>query len=119
MSTELLTLEGNLGANPVMKETPSGKKVCNFSIATNEDWYDASNTKQKKTEWHTIECWNQEAIDCEQRLSKGSRVSITGTLKLSTWKDKEGNEKTSKVIQAKKIDLINFNTNESNSDIQA
>ena len=30
MSTELLTLEGNLGANPVIKETPSGKKVCNF-----------------------------------------------------------------------------------------
>jgi single-strand DNA-binding protein len=106
MSAKLLTVEGNLGASLIVKILPSGKKVCSFSIAENLEWMDATNTKQKKTEWHSVECWDKDAEYSEKHLTKGSKVSVTGTVKLSNWKDKEGNEKFAKTIQAKKIDFI-------------
>ena len=71
MSTKLLSLEGNLGVNPVVKLLATGKKVCNFSIATNKEWMDENNNKQKKTDWHNVECWDKDAEYCEQNLSKG------------------------------------------------
>jgi single-strand DNA-binding protein len=105
MSTKTLTIEGNLGADPVIKTIPAGKKVCNFSIAVNEEILDEKNAKQKKVEWHNIECWDKHAEVCSERLTKGSKVTITGTLKINNWKDKEGKEKFSKVIVAREINI--------------
>lgn len=107
MSTKLFTIEGNLGADPVMKTIPVGKKVCNFSIAVNEEWIDANNDKQKKVVWHNIECWDKNAQDCEKNLKKGSKVSVTGPLKISNWQDKEGKERFSKLIIAREINFAN------------
>lgn len=105
MSTKLLTIEGRLGANPIMKIIAEGKKVCNFSIATNEEWIDDNNTKQTRTEWHAIECWDTSAESCDKNLTKGSKVTVTGSVKLSNWKDKEGKERFSKTIVAKEINF--------------
>jgi single-strand DNA-binding protein len=105
MSTKLFTIEGNLGADPVMKVIPVGKKVCNFSIAVNEEWLDINNEKQKRVTWHIVECWDKQAMDCEKNLKKGSRVSVTGPLKISNWQDKEGKERYTKLIIAREIDF--------------
>lgn len=116
MSTKLLTIEGNLGANPTLKVIASGKTVCNFSVAMEEEWTDATNVKQKRVEWHNVECWDKFALDCEKNLKKGSKVTVTGTLKISNWKDKEGKERFSKLIKAQKIDFQSSSaTNNNNS----
>lgn len=103
MSTKLFTIVGRLGADPVAKVIPVGKKVCNFSVAVNEDWVDENNTKQKRVSWHNIECWDKHAESCMEKLTKGSKVSITGPLKISNWQDKEGKEKFSKHIIAREV----------------
>lgn len=105
MSTKLFTIEGRLGADPVMKVIPVGKKVCNFSVAVNEDWIDENNTKQKRVTWHNVECWDKHAESSMESLTKGSRVSVTGPLKISNWQDKEGKEKFSKLIIAREINF--------------
>jgi len=107
MSTKLFTIEGRLGADPVMKVIPVGKKVCNFSVAVNEDWIDENNTKQKRVTWHNIECWDKHAENCIDRLTKGSKVSVTGPLKISNWQDKDGKEKFSKLIIAREVSFPN------------
>lgn len=109
MSTKLFTIEGRLGGDPVMKTIPVGKKVCNFSIAVNEEWVDENNAKQKKVAWHNIECWDKNAIYCEKNLKKGSKVSVTGPLKISNWQDKEGNEKFTKLIIAREVNFMPTN----------
>ena len=119
MSTKLLSIEGNLGANPVVKLLATGKKVCNFSVAINKEWLDENNNKQKKTDWHNVECWDRDAEFCEKNLSKGVKVFITGTIKLSNWTDKEGVEKFSKTIQAKKIELLSVSTNTSETSLES
>jgi single-strand DNA-binding protein len=103
MSTKLFTIEGNLGADPVMKVIPVGKKVCNFSIAVNDEWVDADNIKQKKVIWHNVECWDKNAEYCDKNLKKGSKVSVTGALKISNWLDKEGKDRFSKLIVAREV----------------
>ena len=118
MSTKLLTIEGNLGANPIVKVIASGKTVCNFSVAMDEEWIDANNTKQKRVEWHNVECWDKFALDCEKNLMKGSKVAVTGTQKISCWKDKEGKERFSKLIKAQKIDFLSSSaTNDNNPSV--
>ncbi|MBC7540146.1 MAG: single-stranded DNA-binding protein [Bacteriovorax sp.] len=103
MSTKVFTIEGRLGADPVLKVIPVGKSVCNFSIAVNEDWIDAENIKQKKVTWHNVECWDKNAISCNENLKKGSKVSVTGPLKIDNWQDKEGKERFTKFIMAREI----------------
>jgi single-strand DNA-binding protein len=105
MSTKLFTIEGRLGADPVLKVIPVGKSVCNFSIAVNEDWVDAENNKQKKVTWHNVECWDKNAILCNKNLKKGSKVSVTGPLKINNWQDKEGKERFTKFIMAREVDF--------------
>lgn len=117
MSTKLFTIEGRLGADPVLKVVPVGKSVCNFSIAVNEEFIDAENNTQKKVTWHNVECWEKNAIDCSKNLKKGSLVSVTGPLKINSWQDKDGKDKFSKLIIARKIDF--HNNSELNSDNSA
>jgi len=117
MSTKLLTIEGNLGKDPITKVTSAGKTVCNFSIAVNKEFTDDKGVKQKKVDWHNIECWDKTAEDCGANLTKGSKVSVTGTLKISNWTDKEGQERFSKNIIAREVDIISIKTANTESSI--
>jgi len=45
-------LVGNLGADPVVKEISTGRKVANFSVATNESYKKANGDQVTETQWH-------------------------------------------------------------------
>lgn len=66
---------GNLGANPVMKFTPDGKAVTNFSVATSRKYKDT-----EETTWFRVSTWDKQAEACNQYLRKGSKVFVTGRL---------------------------------------
>lgn len=66
---------GNLGADPVMKFTPDGKAVANFSVATSRKYKDTD-----ETTWFRISTWDKQAEACNQYLRKGSKVFVTGRL---------------------------------------
>ena len=76
-----VTLIGNLGKDPEAKVTPSGKKVCNFSLATND---------RNNVSWHNITAWEKTAELCEQYLSKGSKVGIQGRIQYRSWENENG-----------------------------
>jgi single-strand DNA-binding protein len=82
-------LIGNLGQKPELKYTPSGKAVCNFSIATNEKWTDKNDVKQERVEWHRIVVWGKTAENCAQFLDKGRACYIEGRLQTRSWEDKK------------------------------
>ena len=46
---------GHVGQDAVLRYTPSGKPVSNFSVAVNERWTDGDSKKQEKTEWFRVE----------------------------------------------------------------
>ena len=70
MSVNKVIILGRLGQDPELKYTPGGAAVCNFSLATSENWTDKSGQKQERTEWHRIVVWGKLAELCNQYLSK-------------------------------------------------
>ncbi|MFO8035044.1 MAG: single-stranded DNA-binding protein [Anaerolineales bacterium] len=54
-----IQLIGKLGRTPELKETPSGKTICVFSMAVNRRWRDADGETQEATDWFNVEAWGR------------------------------------------------------------
>ena len=83
-------LIGNLGNNPDVRNTGSGKKMARISIATNENYRNAKGETVKETQWHNAIAWGKNAELAEKYLIKGSQVAIEGKLVNRNYVDKDG-----------------------------
>ena len=83
-------LIGNLGRDPELRYTPSGKPVTSFSVATSRTWVTADGERREATEWFNVVAWRDLAEICSQQLSKGSRVYIEGRLQTRSWETPDG-----------------------------
>jgi len=94
-SVNKVTLVGNLGKDPEVRNLPSGMKVVNFTIATSETWNDkASGERKEQTEWHRIVIMNERLADvAEKYLRKGAKVYLEGKLQTRKWTDQSGQDK--------------------------
>lgn len=95
---------GNLGKDPEVRYTPSGKAVCKFPIATTEKWGDGEN--EKHTEWHNVVAWNKLGELCGQYLAKGRQAYIEGTIRSHSYDDKEGNKRYVTEIIAQQVKFL-------------
>lgn len=84
------TLIGNVGNEPEIRTTVGGKRVANFSLATNRSFTDRSGQQQEKTEWHRCVAWERLAEIIEQYVHKGDRLYVEGAIEYS--QTGEGNE---------------------------
>jgi single-strand DNA-binding protein len=83
-------LIGNLGQAPAIKTTESGKKLAQFSVATNESYQNAQGEKVTETQWHQVVAWGKLADIVEKYLNKGKEVAIEGKLVNRNYTDKQG-----------------------------
>lgn len=81
---------GNLGRDPEMRYTPSGKPVTSFSVATSRSWTTTDGERREATEWFNVVAWRDLAEICNQYLSKGSKVYIEGRLQTRSWESPDG-----------------------------
>lgn len=88
MSFNLVVIEGRLGKDVESRATASGKKVVNFSIASDFGYGD-----NKGTLWDTVVAWGSQAEFAEKHLKKGSGVRITGERRSRSWDDAKSGEK--------------------------
>ncbi len=80
-------LIGRLGQDPETKTVTGGQSVCQFSIATSENWMGKDGQKQERTEWHRIVVWGKLADICQRYLSKGREAFVEGRLQTRSWED--------------------------------
>ena len=99
-------LIGNLGNNPEIRNTESGKKMAKFSVATNETYRTAKGDKVVETQWHNLIAWGKVADIAEQFLSKGSEVAIEGKLINRNYTDKDGNKHYVTEVQVNEILML-------------
>ena len=92
----LLTLIGNLTADPELRFTPSGAAVANFTVASTPRAFDRQSNEWKDGETLFMRCsvWRDAAENVAESLQRGSRVIVTGRLKSRTWDTKEGEKRT-------------------------
>lgn len=76
-----ITVVGNLGRDPEMKFSPSGKAVTSFSIADTRQYKNGSGELVKETTWFRVEVWGNQAEACNTYLKKGSLVLVEGRMK--------------------------------------
>ncbi len=98
-------LLGNLGADPELRSTNSGESVLRLRVATNERYLDRNKAWQDRTEWHSVTVWGKRAEALHRILSKGSNLFIEGSLRTSSYDDKEGIKRYKTEIVAKEIIL--------------
>lgn len=99
-------LIGNLGANPDIRTTESGKKWVRLSMATNDNYRNAQGEKVSDTQWHNIVAWGKNAELAEKYLSKGSNLAIEGKLVSRSYTDKNGGKKYITEVQVNEILLL-------------
>ena len=81
---------GNLGREPEMRYTPSGRPVTSFSVATTRSWTSGDGDRREETEWFNVVAWGNLAEICKQYLHKGQPVYVEGRLQTRGWDDPEG-----------------------------
>ena len=100
MSFNQATIIGNLGNDPKVSRTQSGKPVISFSVATSEKWKD-----ETKTTWHNVTIFSEGLCRiAESYLKKGSKVFVQGKIENDKY------EKDGQTIYRSQIILGGFNS---------
>jgi single-strand DNA-binding protein len=86
-------LFGNLGADPELRTTSGGQSVLKMRLATTESYLDRDRVRQERTEWHNVVVWGKRAEALGRFLTKGTRLFVEGSLRTSSYEDKEGQKR--------------------------
>jgi single-strand DNA-binding protein len=105
-SLNKVMLLGNLGRDPEVRYTSSGRAVATFTLATSQRWKDQEGNEQEKTEWHRIVAWGRLGEVCGEFLSKGRQVFIEGRIQSREWADQEGVKRTTVEIIANDMIML-------------
>jgi single-strand DNA-binding protein len=97
---------GNLGRDPEMRYTPSGRPVTTFTVVTNRSWNTADGEKHTEAEWFNIVSWGNLAEICKQYLTKGQQVYVEGRVQTRRWEDNEGVKHTSFEVVASEMMIL-------------
>jgi len=81
---------GNMGRDPEMRYTPSGKPVTSFSLASSRSWVTPNGERREETEWFNVVAWGGLAEICNQKLFKSQQVYVEGRLQTRSWEDDNG-----------------------------
>jgi single-strand DNA-binding protein len=105
-SVNKVILVGNLGKDPEVRFTPSGRAVAKFSLATTDSWVDQESGRQERTEWHNVVVWGKQAESCGQYLAKGRQVYIEGSIRSRSYDDKDGNKRYITEVVAQRVQFL-------------
>jgi single-strand DNA-binding protein len=98
---------GNLTKDPVTRETKSGKTVCSFSLAINNQ----NNT----VTYLDVESWEKVAQNCQRFLKKGRQTLIEGRLQLNTWKSQSGENRSKLYCIADRVTFLQKSDDKQNN----
>jgi single-strand DNA-binding protein len=92
----IITLIGNLTADPELRFTPSGAPVANFTVASTPRTLDRASGEWKDGDAMFLNCavWRQAAENVAESLTKGMRVIVQGRLKSRSYETREGEKRT-------------------------
>jgi single-strand DNA-binding protein len=95
MSLNKMMIIGNLGADPELRYTPSGKAVTNLRVAVNSNRRGPDGEWVEETLWLRVEVWDQAAERVAEQLRKGNRIYAEGELRVREYDRNDGTKGTS------------------------
>lgn len=113
MSINRVNITGNLTRDPELRSTAGGMAVLGFSVAVND-----RRKNQQTGQWEDypnfVDCtmFGNRAEALSRILRKGMKVAIEGKLRYSSWEDKNGGGRRSKLeVIPDEVELLSQNTN--------
>ncbi|MER3400404.1 MAG: single-stranded DNA-binding protein [Thermoflexus sp.] len=101
---------GQVGRDPEMRFTPSGRPVTTFPVATTRAWTTSNGERREETEWFNVVAWGGLAEICKQRLRKGMYVYVEGRLQTRGWEDEKGQKHYRTELVANEMILLGEGT---------
>jgi single-strand DNA-binding protein len=100
--TATVTVTGNVGQDPQVRYTQSGKAVCTLSVCATprrqnrqtQEWDDDG-----EPVWLKIDFWDGDAETVADTVKRGNRVSLAGTLAVDAWTGQDGQRHESLVLR--------------------
>lgn len=86
-----ITLRGNLGFDPEIREIASGRFVARMSVATNIPYTNFKGEQNNETQWHTVVAWADLVEDC-RRFRKGDMIHVEGRIVHRKYTSKHNGE---------------------------
>lgn len=86
----IITIAGNVGKAPEMRQLQSGDCVLQFSVADN--WTEKG---EKKTAWYSCSIWGERAIKLQPHIKRGDNITVCGQLRQREYTDKTGTPRMS------------------------
>lgn len=104
MAFSKVMIIGNLGRDPEMRYTPSGRPVTEFSVAVNQstknqqtgEWVEA-------TDWFRVTVWGDRAERTAESLRKGNRVFVEGRFRTREFEARDGQKRVSLEVTADNV----------------
>jgi len=92
----IITVVGNLTADPELRFTQSGAAVANFTVASTPRSFDKASGEWKDGDALFLRCniWRQAAENAAESLTRGARVIVQGRLKQRSFETREGEKRT-------------------------
>jgi single-strand DNA-binding protein len=101
-----INIAGNVGKEPEIQYFESGQACAKFSVAVRN--------YKGESDWFECEAWGKTAQIAADYLHKGSRVAISGSVKIDQWEDKSSGQKR----KAWKVNVNQLTLMDSKSDSQ-
>jgi single-strand DNA-binding protein len=101
----IITVVGNLTADPELRFTPSGAAVASFTVASTPRTFDKNSNEWKDGDALFLRCsiWRQAAENVAESLQRGMRVVVTGRLQQRSYETREGEKRTVVEMQVDEV----------------
>ncbi|WP_067695230.1 single-stranded DNA-binding protein [Nocardia jejuensis] len=101
----VITVIGNLTADPELRFTPAGAAVANFTVASTPRVFDRNTNEWKDGEALFLRCniWREAAENVAESLTRGSRVIVSGRLKQRSYETREGEKRTVVELEVEEV----------------
>ena len=92
-----LTIAGVLGKDPELKQVGQDQ-VLSFTVADSQG-------KEKPTLWWNCQMWGKRAMTLQQYMAKGQKVTVSGSIQMREYTDKDGNKKIAMDVRVNDVAL--------------
>ncbi|WP_152203615.1 single-stranded DNA-binding protein [Georgenia thermotolerans] len=101
----IITVVGNLTADPELRFTPNGAAVASFTVASTPRSFDKNANEWKDGETLFLRCsvWREAAENIAESLTKGARVIVQGRLVSRSFETREGEKRTVTEMQVDEV----------------
>jgi single-strand DNA-binding protein len=99
-------LTGYAGADPVIVQFASEKKMARVSIGVHEFYKNSLGEAVDQTQWFQLIFWNQKVELVEDIVKKGSALRVEGKLSVQSYTDKAGEQRYTTEIVVNELEVV-------------